>query len=243
MADISVEFTYNVPDKWLEDTFNEGKTATYTYVGPEYLTFQIDNETGREVGWCLIHPEELERPTPLNVTRVTVDCEEEPLLCEIANDVGREDAAEMRFNRTWSVDVAAPEGYEPIEIPDEYEPRDYYDEYNITYDFDTDEFNIPIRTWKTLKGINPNDVTWDHFRAYRNNLLKEADGRVDSTMPQEFIDQWVDYKTKLRDAPAILQAAGVTPFQASLMLPPEPEVMEQTSVDPFEDLMGDQAPT
>lgn len=242
MPNISVEFTYNVPDKWLEDTFDQGKTATYTYEGPRFLTFQIDKETGKEVGWCLYEPEELERPCPVNVHRVTVDCMDDPLLCEIANDTGRQDSIDFRMSREWVIDVAAPEGYEDMEIPAEYEPRDFYDEYSIVYDFDTDEFTIPIRTWKTIKGIDPSKVTWDHFRSIRDQLLKEADGKVDPTMPQEIIDQWVEYKTKLRDMPPIMQDAGITPFQASQMFPPEPKIAEGTVGDPLADLFEEPNP-
>ena len=36
-----------------------------------------------------------------DIMRITVDCKENPLLCEIANDEGREDLVAMRRGRTW----------------------------------------------------------------------------------------------------------------------------------------------
>ena len=59
---IAKEFTYPIPDAWISDQFTQGKTGTWTYEGPEFLTFEIDNESGKESGWCLWLDEDLERP-------------------------------------------------------------------------------------------------------------------------------------------------------------------------------------
>ena len=50
---IAKEFTYPIPDAWISDQFTQGKTGTWTYEGPEFLTFEIDNDSGKESGWCL----------------------------------------------------------------------------------------------------------------------------------------------------------------------------------------------
>ena len=64
MPNIRVEFEFPVPDEWGSDTFTQGKTDRDFYEGPEYLTFEVDNDPssedyGKETGWCLFEPEEL----------------------------------------------------------------------------------------------------------------------------------------------------------------------------------------
>ena len=58
MRRISKQFTYPIWDEWRTNSFTQGRTGTFTYEGPEFLTFEInsdpDNEDyGKESGWCL----------------------------------------------------------------------------------------------------------------------------------------------------------------------------------------------
>lgn len=200
-------FTYKVPDEWRGNTFNLGKTRTFTYKGPRFLTFEIDKTTGKESGWCLYRPEELERPCALDCIRVTIDAlesDEMALLAEIANDQGDPDQVAFRTNREWVIKFQAPPGYTSIWEPkdDEVEPRDIYDEFDITYDFETGEFNLPVKDleaegWRT-------DITWDDVRAVRNKMLEDTDGRISTDMPQSIQQQWIDYRNLLRDLPDAL---------------------------------------
>lgn len=213
-------FTYPIPDDFRENTFTKGLTGTYTYKGPRFLTFEINKETGKESGWCLTTQRELERPCPLDCERVQIDCslEENGLLCEIANDQGREDAVEFRANREWTIYFEAPEGYTSIEKPLEYEPRDIYDEFNITYDFETGKFNVPVHDWATDHKI---DLTWDEIRQVRDKMLKDTDGAYTDDVPQSIKDKWIKYRQLLRDLPDAL--AEFPPFIAGQMFPPHPE--------------------
>ena len=217
---IAQEFTYPIPDEWCSDCFEHGKTGTWTYEGPEFLTFEIDKETGKETGWCLWLDEDLERPCALDVERVTVDCKENPLLCEIANDAGKESALELRETRQWQVSAVSPEGYENCETlrDEDFEPRDIYDEFNIVYDFNTGEFNIPVKNHDT-HGV-PDSFTWDAFRTIRNRQLEDADGVIDDGMPEEIRQKWLNYRQLLRDAPTAL--AEFHPGLAIQMLPSPP---------------------
>ena len=221
MPNISKEFTYNIPNEWYSDNFSEGKTGTYIYEGPEYLTIEIDKETGRESGWCLYSPEEHERPVALDIVRITVDCDENPLLCEIINDQGKDSDREFYASRQWKILYKAPEGYVDVEVPVEFHPRDIYDESKVKYDFSKDEFILPVKSYKTQSYIDPDKVTWDHFRIIRNQILSSADGEIDDGMPEEHRQLWLDYKQLLRDAPEKL--AEFHPFFAELMLPPPPD--------------------
>jgi hypothetical protein len=219
---VETTFTYKIPDDFRGDTFELGKTGTFTYKGPRYLTFEVDKETGRETGWCLIYPEELERPTPENVERIRIDCAETEngLLCEIANDQGDPRAVKFRLLREWEMHYESPEGYENLVRPVQYEPRDIYDEFNITYDFDTGEFNIPLHTWDTDMDTS---VTWDDIRKHRDDLLKESDGAVAEDMPESIKNEWKAYRQLLRDLPTAL--AEFEPFIAAQMFPRAPDAV------------------
>ena len=59
MRIISQDFTYPIWDEWRTNSFTQGRTGTFTYDGPEFLTFEVQNDSssddyGKESGWCLI---------------------------------------------------------------------------------------------------------------------------------------------------------------------------------------------
>ena len=217
MPNIKKTFTFKVPNDYMSDDFSQGKTDTYTYEGPEYLTFQISKDTGRETSWCLWEDRDLERPCPLDSERIKVDCKENPLLCEIGNDQGRQDSINLRMTRKWIVQHQAPEGYQSLYKPEVYEPRDFYDEYNITYNFETKNFNIPVKT----HFINvPENISWDMIRARRNRELEASDGKISDDMPQELQNKWKTYRQLLRDLPDAL--ASFPPHIAAQMFPLPP---------------------
>ena len=223
MRNIEKTFTYPVWDEWRKNSFANGNTGTFTYKGPEFLTFEIchdkdSDDYGKESGWCLWEKRELERPAAQDITRITVDCKENPLLCEIGNDCGREDLVAMRRARKWEVLWDAPEGYPDVEHTKEVEPRDIYDESNITYDFDKEEFNIGIHDWAATG--TKMDLTWDEVRDVRDQELHDTDAKVGQSDAPETIQQaWKDYRQKLRDLPAKMQEMGYEPWQSVMMFP------------------------
>ena len=244
MRRISKTFTYPVWDEWHTDSFANGHTATHTYNGPEFLTFEITNDPehedyGKESGWCLWLKRDLERPAGQDITRVTVDCKEHPLLCEIGNDEGREDMVVKRRQREWEILWDAPDGYPDVEYTTDVEPKDIYDDANITYDFDTEEFTIGIRTWEA-EGANMS-LTWQDVRDVRDQELNDTDAKVGQTdAPQEIQDAWINYRQRLRDLPSVMEARGYAPWQAVMMFPIVPKDMRDpaaasASDDPYRD--------
>jgi len=246
MPRIKVDFEYDCPDEWYSDSFALGRKGTFTYEGPEYLTFNIDKTDGRENGWVMQYPEEYERIIGEDEWRVTVDCKQEPLLCEIANDQGKEEDAQFYSDRPWKTLIEAPDGYDSYEVPDAFHPRDIYDEFNIRYDFDNDEFYVPLRSWKTVGDFDPDKMTWRHFRLARNRKLQETDGQIDDDMPLEVKQKIYDYRKLLRDAPENL--AHLTPHDAYLVLPPPPDMNDTNDEEleeafiTIEDIPEDQRP-
>lgn len=229
MPNIRKEFTYKIPNEWYTDDFSEGKTGTYVYEGPEYLTIEINKETGEELGWCLYTPEEHERPVAEDCMRMTIDCKDNPLVCEIVNDQGKDSDRDFYQSREWVKLYEGPDDtYPAIEYPAEFHPRDIYDEYNVKFDFDTEEFILPVRTWEYMDKIKVDKVTWDHVRGLRNQALQSVDGVTDASMPEEHIQAYEDYRQKLRDLPETL--SHVPPYFAAMMIPDEPDF--GVAVDP-----------
>ena len=239
MRKIEKTFTYPVWDEWRKNSFENGRTGTFTYKGPEFLTFEVGNDPAdtenyqKESGWCLWEKMDLERPTAADITRVTVDCKENPLLCEIGNDDGKDEQVLMRRQREWKVLWDAPDGYMGVEYTDELEPRDVYDDQNITYDFATETFNIGIHDWAATG--TKMDLTWQDLRDVRDSQLHDTDAKVGQTDAPESIQQtWKDYRQRLRDLPAWAQANGYEPWQAVMMFPTVPKDMRDpdASADP-----------
>jgi hypothetical protein len=219
MSNITKQFIYKIPDDYLSDKFTNGLTGTWTYKGPDIVYLQIDKETGRESGWCLWEPRDLERPCPLNCERIKVDCATDTLLAYICNDSGPEEEASFKSNRKWIPQYEAPEGYRSILKPETFEPRDIYDEYTITYNFDTKTFNIPIKTYET---VFPGSslITWDKIRSTRNKLLEDTDGKISNDMPKELQEKWITYRELLRTLPDKL--AEFPPHVVHNMFPSAP---------------------
>lgn len=238
MRRVSVEFTYPIWDEWRKNSFTQGRTGTFTYNGPEFLTFEVNNDPdsedyGKESGWCLWLKSDLERPAGADITRVTVDCKENPLLCEIGNDEGREDLIMMRRQRDWEILWDAPDGYPDVEYTDELEPRDIYNDADITYDFNTGEFNIGVRDWVATG--SKMDLTWQEVRDLRDQMLHESDAKVGmSDAPDDIQEAWKVYRQRLRDLPSLMQERGYEPWQAVMMFPNQPKDMRDpdTASDP-----------
>ena len=238
MRKIEKTFTYPIWDEWRMNSFTQGKTGTFTYKGPEFLTFEVQNDPaspdyGKESGWCLWTKADLERPSGMDITRVTVDCKENPLLCEIGNDDGKDEQVLMRRQREWKVLWDAPDGYMDVEYTDELEPRDVYDEWNITYNFDTQEFVLGVHDWEATG--TKKDLTWQDLRDVRDADLHDTDAKVgQSDAPESIQDGWKNFRQQLRDLPSVMEARGYEPWQAVMMWPVQPKDMRDpdTSSDP-----------
>ena len=228
---IEKTFTFPIPNEWRSTEFTNGRTGTWTYRGPRFLTFEIDKTSGRETGWCLTTERELEKPCPLNSVRITLDAmesDETALVCEIANDCGDPAAVEFRATREWKILHEAPEGYNHTWYTDQIEPRDIYDEFTISYDFETGKFNLPVKGWENEGRV---DLTWDDVKELRNKFLADTDGKISDDMPEVIQQKWRDYRQLLRDLPSNL--AHIPAFQAAKMFPTGPEYKAKApNIDP-----------
>lgn len=89
MAEITKNFTYDIPDAYLSQTNNDGDTATASYTGPDSLYIYVDATSGKNT-LSQNPPDEdfhynpTTDTTPEGERLVTLDCAgEDTLMCAI----------------------------------------------------------------------------------------------------------------------------------------------------------------
>jgi len=220
---ISVEYDLLLPNDYLIDhSTSEGKTRKTTYHGPDKLYLQI-GEDGSEIHGPLTEDNILDgRPVPADVVEwVEVDCTKNPLLCQLRGPI--DNSKQEEYTGTVLVSSKTPkiEGYPQFSYNTPLMPSDIYDKYNIKVV--DGEVQIP-RFTDTQKLLDRNsDLTWDDIRGKRDDVLSATDGKVTEDMPEAMKEDWKNYRQLLRDLPATLQAAGVTPNWAFYMFPDSPD--------------------
>ena len=191
MAEITKEFTYDIPDTYLAQTNTNGDTATATYTGPERLYVFVDAETGRNT-LDQTPPDEdfIYNPSTDTVAEgerlVELDCAgEDTLMCAIYLP---HTVSLTQTNQT----VALPDGYGNYEFPWPPYPDHAY-EYNLcSHDEGTGDWTL---TWKQPW------QTWATLIQLRNDRLDSTDHRVAEDMPASVKQPWIDFRQKLRDLP------------------------------------------
>ena len=82
--EIEVQFSYDMPDAYLYTTSNEGKVGQWTYKGPEKMWVfmrKADNKRSGEIRYS--YEIEDDFVPAAHEYMVKVNCEENPLLCEL----------------------------------------------------------------------------------------------------------------------------------------------------------------
>jgi len=194
---VEVTFTYDVPDKYLGQTNELKKTATFTYKGPDKLWIFVDNTTKKIIS--RFHYTEGEDgahvPTPEGQTKVFIDANVNPViaaLCHNEVDYGLlEHTHEELPNDTLY-------GH-PVDTP----PDHTYEIQDIEYDFDKQEFVKPY-PWK-----QPH-IEWADVLKWRDNALTHSDMMLHNA-PADQKEAWKVYRQQLRDVPQAF--AGVDPWK------------------------------
>ena len=97
--------------------------------------------------------------------------------------------------------------------------------------------------WYTRLGATGVDksVTWQDVRDVRDRQLHETDSKVgQSDAPQSLQDEWLAFRQRLRDLPAVMEGRGYEPWQAMMMFPSYPKdmrdpVASSDPADPYRD--------
>jgi hypothetical protein len=201
MAKITKTFTYDIADDYLYETNDLGKTAEWTYSGPDKIWIFIDKETN--LINCHFKTKEEDGdiyPTPLDQYKLMVDCETDPLLCCL---VGADDPTDHQALPQYEEEL--PDGT-VYRRPLNPVPDHTYEATEIQYNPTTEQLVKPY-PWK-----KPH-ITWELFRKGRNAELAMSDDRVVSDIPESLRTAWEEFRQKLRDIPQVHGAAhsGETP--------------------------------
>jgi hypothetical protein len=161
MTTITKEFTYNLADDYLALTNAEGRTGTWTYVGPDQIWLEIHSDTGAldNTGFFTIEEDGPNIPVPEGIELVCVDCNINPLLCTL---VGADEVKDYALLPQHTEDLPNGNTYSR---PADPTPDHTYNVDTAVYDSLTQEWSYEwFSTW----------TTWDNIVSRRNMLLREV---------------------------------------------------------------------
>lgn len=196
MANIITKvFRYNLPDDYLSQQRTLGKTAEWTYIGPDEVCLIINKDTNTYTGRFLTHDHDKDIvPEALHEYHVHVDCAANPLLCALAHcEIEKPDYADLDQH-----EELLPDGLtykRPLHPP----PDHTHDIRDIVFDPDTKEPPSPSSfPWKAPHS------TWEDIRYWRNRILDMTDDKEGDhleEMPPALATAWAEYRQHLRDIP------------------------------------------
>ena len=222
MANISVEFDLSLPNSFLVDhSQTEGKTRKFTYHGPDKIYLQLGEDGTEKHGPLSEEDIDDGRPIPADVVDwYEVDCSTNPLICQLRGPIIDELQEERDGEEVPHPGSPLIEGYPQLKYQLPLMPDDIYDRRSVKLVDGT----LTVREWAVAEKLLDKQefLTWDDVRKHRNQLLEGSDSRVTTDMPTELQDAWKAYRQKLRDLPAVMEAAGVEPSVAFYMFPDQP---------------------
>jgi len=201
VPNIEIDFTYNMPDKYLYDTNNLGLTADFTYVGPAKFWCYVDRKTN-----CILptydveaytgEPEQADRLTSqggLSEAAILVDARSEPLLATLLwMDIDQADYPQTEFTRE-DIDPSDNTVYysrATIPVPDHT-----YEVSEIKYDFVANEWVKPF-PWK-----KPH-MTYEQLDAAAQSMVTDAIASITTYTEQgnsDMVTKMTAYKEDLEN--------------------------------------------
>lgn len=180
MAKITKTFTYALPDEYLAQTNELGKTGEWTYEGPAYMYVFVKNDTG------LIAPSQSFVPakdaeSSAEEARIRAGLDQTAVLLDIANN----DTDALIASTFVPKDTGVSSGYPQKEYkledgtvyysrPEPTSPDHTYDVSNISYDFETGSWQKPFpwfKPWMTMEQhVSARDAAIEGSRFTLNEL-------------------------------------------------------------------------
>ena len=217
MSDITVNFTYKVPNGKNNPNVEDFTIETWTYTGPEKLWVFVDKETLKlePMGYLTEETDgKTYNPLPTHL-KVEVNAGKNPLVATIvAQPLNYELLATVR-----TASVVLPDGntvLEDVNPP----PQDVYKYDGITYAPGADSWSY--------KWVDE-EVTWDDIKLLRDTLLTASDNRVKFDIPDSIKQPWIDYRQALRDMPTVW--ADYEAWQVRVPTPPITPALVTALVD------------
>jgi len=166
---ISVTFTYPIPDEYLAQTGVLGKTATWTYNGPDFVWLRMKKATNTYHGDYMIaewDPEDF--PVHPDEYLVKLDCAAKPLVAQLLVDpIGKVDYATL-VQHTETL----PDGTTYTRPHDDNMPPDH------AYNRMAVEYNPTTQTWVEPFPWQQPHSDWHDLRHWRNSVLDHANHRT-----------------------------------------------------------------
>lgn len=198
MNKIEKTFTYAIADDYLSQTALLGKTGEWTYNGPDKIWIFISKEDNKYAGRFLTADGDGETcPTPLDMYKVCIDSEDNPLLLTL---IGAGDRVNYDELPQYTEELPCGGVYQRVMTP----PPDHtYEMMEMVYDLDKEEFIKPYPFKKP-------HITWEDLRRGRTHALNATDYKISDGMPTEVADAWTTYRQSLRDLPQTYGATNAT---------------------------------
>jgi hypothetical protein len=208
---ITVEFTYPLPDAYLHTTTDLNKTGTWTYNGPDKLWVFVDSTTGNP-NPGLVYTEKMDGmaiPTPPGQTKVFIDAANEPLIANMFYDM-------TALSGLPKTEETLPDGSKFV-MTDPIPP-------GLTYDVEKMVYDVAQGAWQTPLPFLEPVIDWEFVRTTRNNMLERADTiLMTKLLTDDQRSAMADYKQALRDLTDTF--AGVDPWKINF--PDLPEGVEE----------------
>ena len=221
---IKVEYSYECPNDNYLDGWDNTDTIETVYIGPKYLYFFADKETGQfeRVYRDFELPDEVQVEPAEETSLIKFDCAEDPLAAEVLSDYHNNFMdAEDYIHEVGQKIIESPPGYENFEYPYPIHPDELYCDQRSYWDFETKKIVLVKNTMEDIIGPAP---TWVQIREHRMKLLANTDAQYlalkalgDSKADE--VAELERYRQLLRDLPQAMEDAGIPQILVDSMLP------------------------
>jgi hypothetical protein len=188
MTTIRKQFIYELADDYLEQTNNLKKSAEWTYVGPDKIWIFVKTETNilNTSNYFTLEEDGPVVPTPIDCTKLEIDCSSDPLFCTLVGAGEPVDGATLP-----QYTEQLPNG-EVYSRPLNPMPDHTYDINEATYDPEMKQWNY---SWKETW------VTWDDLKTIVARQLAdlELELRKITDLPQSMRTKLEAYKLELEN--------------------------------------------
>lgn len=190
MNNITVTFTYDLPDDQYYQTTNLKKVATNVYNGPEKLYVLVDSTTNKLTGGQI---SETQHEAWNNMSHrdysVEIDCNEDTLICSFFNGSVDPDRQQISEEIFLSMPYVRPEP----PLPDHtYEVRE------VEYDRTLGKFKKPT-VWKQAFVVWEKSDEQSSKIHWRNTQLAATDRQMSEDLPLALYNRMAEYRQYLRD--------------------------------------------
>lgn len=190
MNNITVTFTYDLPDDQYYQTNDLKKVATNVYNGPEKVYVLVDAVTNKLTGAQISETQhEFWNNTSHRDYSVEVDCNEDTLICSFFNGSIDPDREQISEDILLSIPYVRPEPPMPDHT---FEVRE------IEYDRTLEKFKKPT-VWKESFVVWEKSDTKSSKIHWRNNQLAATDRQLSEDLPESLYNRMIEYRQYLRD--------------------------------------------